>query len=228
MLFAVVMRLPTVRSGGAFHQHMGWTLGGVEVEFFFGWMLVRKCWTCVWISLPGPLPCESEAQCLPSETWLRFRPDGLVQHLREPHRPRARLSPSPPLSSLSSLPLPLFPLHLIFHSNPISSSSFFFFFYPLFPFISRRLPLWASQFPPSLYLHPLPDVPHPPLCSALLFLTPSLPSFLSRLSSSFILCRKVSKMQKKGGCVEKPDHCGRGDTGSTSLPDLSSSCLQRH
>lgn len=163
------MSLPTVRSDIVFHQHVGWTVGGVWV---LGGLLVRKCWTGVWISFPGLFPCESEAQCLPSETWLRFRPDGLVQHLREPHRPRAQLAPSP----LSS-----HPLHFLFSPSILSfiqtqSPP------PLFPFpfISCCLPLWASQFLTFSPLHSTftsPHVPyHPPPCSALLFFPPSLPS----------------------------------------------------
>lgn len=134
-----MMRLPIVRSGSVFHRHVGRTVGGVgHWEGYGWWMVVRKCGAGVWISFPGLFPCESEAQCLPSETWLRFRPDGPVLHLREPHRPRAQLSPSSLLSHL---------LHFLFFASILSliqtqSPPPFF----PFPFISRCLPLWASQF----------------------------------------------------------------------------------
>lgn len=123
--------------------------------------LVRKCWAAAWISFPGLLPCESEAQCLPSEAWLCFRPDGLGWHLRAP------LPQSPALflfSLLSSPPLPHFPsiLSLIQTHSP-------------FPFISCCLPLRASQFLISPPPH-LPHVPCPPLA-----LSPTFPFSLFAL-----------------------------------------------
>lgn len=133
----------------------------------FGWMMVRKCWAVVWISFPGLFPCESEAQCLPSETWLCFRPDGLVRHLREPHRPRA-CSSLPLLSSLisstSSFPPPSYLSFKINHLLLFSPFSFHLWLPPtsrpasfFFLFLSPHLS------PMSLALL---------LCSALLFFFP--------------------------------------------------------
>ena len=215
-----MMSLPTVRSDIVFHQHVGWTVGGVWV---LGGLLVRKCWTGVWISFPGLFPCESEAQCLPSETWLRFRPDGLVRHLREPHRPRAQLAPSP----LSS-----HPLHFLFSPSILSfiqtqSPP------PLFPFpfISCCLPLWVSYFPPLALPSPLPmslitPLPAQPYFSFL----PLCPPCVSCLSSFFTLCSKVSERRK--GYEEKPDHSGRGILAQplflTLGPSAQFICLRRH
>lgn len=67
-------------------------------------MVLRKCGTGVWICFPGPRPCESDAQCLLSETWLRFRPDGLILHLRAPSPHSPDLSLFSPLSSLPPFP----------------------------------------------------------------------------------------------------------------------------
>lgn len=113
-------------------------------------------------------------------------------------RPASERAPSPQspalslFSLLSSPPLPLFPLHLISHSNPISSSSFRFSFHLLLP---PTLSITVS-YSPHLHLSPMSLVS--PFCSAsLLFFPPSLPSFDSCLSSSFILCSRVSKRSKK-------------------------------
>lgn len=96
-------------------------------------------------------------------------------------RPASERAPSPQspalslFSPLSSPPLPLFPLHLIYHSNPISSSSSPFFFHLLLP---PTLSITVSYFfPPSLYLH-LTPCPFPP---SSFLLSPTFPSSLFAL-----------------------------------------------
>lgn len=84
-----------------------------------------------------------DAQCFPSETWRRLRPDGPVQHLRAPAPPGACGSllptpPPPPTASYLSCKLNI--LHLFFPFPPP--------FHP--PFISCSLP----PSPPPLSLSP--------------------------------------------------------------------------
>lgn len=153
-----------------------------------------------------------------------IRPDGLVLHLREPHRPRAQHSPSSLFSH---------PLHFLFFPSILS----FIQTQSLPPLFLSSLA--ASHFehhsfllfsPPSTFTFPPCPLPHPFCSASLLFLLPSLPSFISRLSSSFILCSTVSKRQK--GYEEKPDHCGRGVLAQPLLltlgPCAQFICLRRH
>ena len=122
MCCSAVMKLPVLRSGSFLHQHVGRTVGTVHFWVDYGeWMVLRKCGTGVWISFPGPFPCESDAQCLLSETWLCFRPDGPILHLRDAHCPRAQISPSFLFSYLCLFLF--FSSIFISHTNPISSSS---------------------------------------------------------------------------------------------------------
>lgn len=115
--------------------------------------------------------------------------------------PRAQRSPSPLFSH---------PLHFLFSPSILSliqtkSSP------PLLPFplMSGCLTLGVSQFLTRSLPLSLPGVLYLPLCSTfLLSFSSSLPSFIFRLSSSFILWSEVSKRQK--GYVERPDHCWRG------------------
>ena len=146
--------------------------------------------------------------------------------------PASERAPSPqsPARSLSSLlsspPLPLFPLHLIFHSNPISSSSFPFSFHLVLP---PTLSFLLS--PPSLYLHLSPCPLSPPLPAQPYFsFLPLCPPCVSCLSSFFTLCSKVSERRK--GYEEKPDHSGRGILAQplflTPGPSAQFICLRRH
>lgn len=138
-------------------------------------------------------------------------------------RPASERAPSPQspalflFSLLSSLPLPLFCLHLIFHSDPISSSSFPFSFHLLLP---STLSITVSYFSPLTLPSPLSHVPCCFLSAQLLYfcffpLCPPLsPIFLS-------LCIRMSKRRK---CYKvKPDHW-EGVTDSTSPPDPWSLC----
>lgn len=106
--------------------------------------------------------------------------------------PASERAPSPqsPARSLSSLlsspPLPLFPLHLIFHSNPISSSSFPFSFHLVLP---PTLSITVSYFfPPSLYLHLSPCPLSPPSLLSPTFLSSLFALLVSPVFLSFSVC----------------------------------------
>lgn len=108
---------------------------------------------------PGLLPCESDAQCLPSETWRRLRPDGPVQHLR---------APAPPGACRSLLPATLPSTHCFL--SFIKTQHLFF------PFAPPSHPPFISCIPPP----PLPLSPSSLPCpspSALLFLPHYVASF---------------------------------------------------
>lgn len=171
------------------HQHMGRMLG--RFNFWVGcgkWLVLGKCGAGVWISIPGLSPLESDAQCLLSETWLCFRPDGPIPHLREPCHPRAQISLSFLFSSLisSSFSTPSY-LSFIRSLSPLFS----------FPFMSCCVPLWTS-FPSVSYFSPYyhPHVPCLFLCSAsLLSSPPTLASVI--ISSSFRLYGRMSERQNQ-------------------------------
>lgn len=150
-----------------------------------GWMVVRKCGTAVWIFFPGLFPSESEAQCLPSETWLCFRPDGPVLHLRELHRPRAQLSPSSLFSHLHFL---FFASILYFIQSP---PPFPFYFHVLLP---PTLSIILSYFSPLTLLSPLSHVPYLPLLN---LSTSAFSRFaLLRLPSFFLCVAECQRVEK--------------------------------
>lgn len=155
MFCAAVIKLPVLRSGSVFHQHMGRMVGrvGYWVECgermdggkkvwngclnLFSWFFSMRKW-CPVFTVRDLAPLSSR--------WSR------------PASERAPSPQSPALSLFSlfsSLLLPLFPLHLISHSNPINSSSFSVSFHVLLP------PTWSVSFLlfPKLCLHLSPVFP---------------------------------------------------------------------
>ena len=149
-------------------------------------MVVRKCGVGVWISSLGLFPCKSEAQCLPSETWLCSRPDGPVLHLREPRRPRAQLSLFSPL---------LFPPLSLF------SPSYLSFKPSLLPLL-LLFSLFLSSLATSNFEHPSSLLPPPPFTSLSCPLSPpsAVPLFVFLVPlcplSSPVFIRRVSKRRK--------------------------------
>lgn len=206
------MRLPIVRSGSVYHRHVGWTVGRARFWADGGKTLRNGCLNLFSWSFSmwkwSPVFTVRDLALL-SSRWSR------------PASERAPSPQSPVLSLLSLLSSPIpstsfFPLHLISHSNPISSASFPFSFHLLLP---PTLSITVSYFFPLTHLSPLSLVS--PLCSAcLLFLPPSLHAFGSRLSSSLILCSRVSKKRLWG----EARSLWEGDAGSPSPPDPWSLC----
>lgn len=141
-------------------EHFGSWVGGGGVVlfkcFFFFPLRVdssQKVSSACLNHFPGLRPCASRAQCLPSETWLCLRPDGLVQHLRESAvAPGACSTLAPP--STSSFPPPSY---LSCKLNILH----------LFSLFIRLSSLAASHFEGP----PAPMSLAPPLCSALLFVS---------------------------------------------------------
>lgn len=129
-------------------------------------------------------------------------------------RPASERAPSPQspalsLSSpLSSPPLPLFPLHLIYHSNPISSSSFPFSFHLALPptlsiavsyFFPPHSTFTSCPLPPPLLLSPT----FPSSLLALVRLLSFLPLFLLCV----VECQRGEKAMRRSQITVGGGYC---------------------
>lgn len=199
---AVVMKLPILRSGSIFHQHV-WRMVG-RVSYWVGcrgWMVVRTCarvFESLFLGFFHVKVMPSVYCQRPGSTFVQMVPSCIWEIPIAPE-PNSLPLPSSLISSPSSFPPPSY---LSFRPN-------------LLLFLSLFLSCLAASHLEhhSFLLSPL-VLPSPLLCVPCLSCLLSFSTFTSFLFSVFHLpffsiCSRVSERQK--GYEKKPDRCWRGE-----------------